>query len=144
MIDLESLSNIDDCHHRRNAASGGRLTVEELADRCPTWTLVRSLRRVIVRHRLSGISCFSKAAFEAQFAVPGLVGFRAVDDAGETVGMVLWFCQGNVGYYHLAAYTAPAHRVDTHIFLCVLAYHLLVAIETTLLNQGVHTSWVTV
>jgi transposase len=36
------------------------------------------------------------------------------------------------------------HRVDTHIFLCVLAYHLLVAIETTLLNKGVHTSWATV
>jgi transposase len=36
------------------------------------------------------------------------------------------------------------HRVETHIFLCVLAYHLLVAIETTLLNQGVHTSWTTV
>jgi transposase len=36
------------------------------------------------------------------------------------------------------------HRVDTHIFLCVLAYHLLVAIETTLLNKGVHTSWSTV
>ena len=36
------------------------------------------------------------------------------------------------------------HRVETHIFLCVLAYHLLVAIETTLLNQEVHTSWATV
>jgi transposase len=36
------------------------------------------------------------------------------------------------------------HRVETHIFLCVLAYHLLVAIETTLLNQGIHTSWATV
>ena len=36
------------------------------------------------------------------------------------------------------------HRVETHVFLCVLAYHLLVAIETTLLNQGVHTSWATV
>ena len=36
------------------------------------------------------------------------------------------------------------HRVETHIFLCVLAYHLLVAIETTLLNQGVHASWATV
>jgi transposase len=36
------------------------------------------------------------------------------------------------------------HRVETHIFLCILAYHLLVAIETTLLNQGVHTSWATV
>ena len=26
-------------------------------------------------------------------------------------------------------------RVETHIFLCVLAYHLLVAIEKTLLDQ---------
>jgi hypothetical protein len=34
--------------------------------------------------------------------------------------------------------------VETHIFLCFLAYHLLVAIEATLLNQGVHTSWATV
>jgi transposase len=36
------------------------------------------------------------------------------------------------------------HRVETHIFLCVLAYHLLVAVETTLLGQSVHTSWATV
>ena len=35
------------------------------------------------------------------------------------------------------------HRVETHIFLCVLAYHLLVAIETTLLNQSA-TSWATI
>ena len=35
-------------------------------------------------------------------------------------------------------------RVETHIFLSVLAYHLLVAIEKTLLDQGVHTSWATV
>ena len=35
-------------------------------------------------------------------------------------------------------------RVDTHIFLCLLAYHLLVAIEKTLLDKGVHTSWDTV
>jgi transposase len=36
------------------------------------------------------------------------------------------------------------HRVETHIFLCLLAYHLLVAIETTLLGKGLHTSWATV
>lgn len=36
------------------------------------------------------------------------------------------------------------HRVETHIFLCVLAYHLLVAIEKTLLDQRVHTSWATI
>ena len=35
-------------------------------------------------------------------------------------------------------------RVETHIFLCLLAYHLLVAIETTLLGKGLHTSWATV
>ena len=32
-------------------------------------------------------------------------------------------------------------RTQTHIFLCVLAYHLLVAIEKRFLDSGVHTSW---
>lgn len=36
------------------------------------------------------------------------------------------------------------HRAESHIFLCVLAYHLLVAIETTLVRQDIHTSWATV
>ena len=36
------------------------------------------------------------------------------------------------------------HRVDCHIFLCVLAYHLLISIEKTLLGHGIHTSWPTV
>jgi len=36
------------------------------------------------------------------------------------------------------------HSVQTHIFLCVLAYHLLVAIEKRCLDHGVHTSWATV
>jgi transposase len=33
------------------------------------------------------------------------------------------------------------HRTQTHIFLCVLAYHLLTAIEKRFLDAGVHTSW---
>lgn len=36
------------------------------------------------------------------------------------------------------------HSVEAHIFLCILAYHLLVAIEETLLDKGVHSSWATV
>jgi transposase len=32
-------------------------------------------------------------------------------------------------------------RTQTHIFLCVLAYHLLVAMEKRFLDRGVHTSW---
>jgi hypothetical protein len=34
-------------------------------------------------------------------------------------------------------------RVETHIFLCVLAYHLLVCIERAFLDQDIHTSWET-
>ncbi len=33
------------------------------------------------------------------------------------------------------------NRVQTHIFLCVLAYHLLAAIEHRFFEAGVHTSW---
>jgi transposase len=35
-------------------------------------------------------------------------------------------------------------RSDSHIFVCLLAYHLLTAIEKTLLDQGIHTSWASV
>lgn len=35
-------------------------------------------------------------------------------------------------------------RVETHIFLCVLAYHLLVSIEKTLGVKGVNSCWATV
>jgi hypothetical protein len=33
------------------------------------------------------------------------------------------------------------NRTQTHIFLCVLAYHLLAAIEHRFLQHGIHTSW---
>ena len=35
--------------------------------------------------------------------MPGLVAFRA-EAGGATVGMLLWFVQGDVAYYHLGAY----------------------------------------
>ncbi len=41
-------------------------------------------------------------------------------------------------------YHQREHRVESHIFVCLLAFHLLVAIEKTLLDQGVHTSWASV
>jgi hypothetical protein len=33
------------------------------------------------------------------------------------------------------------YRTPTDIFLCVLAYHLLLCIESRCLNRGLHTSW---
>jgi transposase len=41
-------------------------------------------------------------------------------------------------------YHQTEHRVETHIFICVLAYHLLVAIEKMLRDGGSHDSWETV
>lgn len=35
-------------------------------------------------------------------------------------------------------------RTQTHIFLCVLAYHLLVVIEKYFVDEGIHTSWWTI
>jgi len=36
------------------------------------------------------------------------------------------------------------HRVEAHIFLCVLAYHLLIAIENSLRERSDHRSWATI
>ena len=36
------------------------------------------------------------------------------------------------------------HRVEAHIFLCILAYHIQVAVENTLREQGDHRSWATI
>ena len=98
-------------HHRRNARWAlGRLTVEELAEPVQyleTWCGLYA--ELIRRHGLRGMSRFSREAFELQFAVPGLVAFRAVDDEGDTVGMLLWYRQGEIGYYHLAAYSETGY-----------------------------------
>jgi|SRR5271165_7349288 len=43
--------------------------------------------------------------------------------------------------YRICRTAMSERRVETHIFLCVLAYHLLVCIERAFLDQGIHTSW---
>jgi hypothetical protein len=98
-------------HHRRNARRAlARLTVEEIVDPpqyLETWCELYSL--LIDRHRIKGMSEFSRGAFAAQLEVPGLVAFRAADASDTTVGMVLWYLQGPVGYYHLAAYSPSGY-----------------------------------
>ncbi len=94
-------------HHRRNARRAlERLAVEEIDDPPRSLDIWCGLYdELIKRHGMTGISCFSRRSFEMQWDVPGLAAFRAVDAGGAVVGMVLWYCQGAVGYYHLAAYS---------------------------------------
>jgi len=63
------------------------------------------------------VNAFSGVAFEKQLSIPGLVAFRATH-AGETVGIHLWFEQGDVGYGHLGATTARGHELGLLCALC--------------------------
>src|SRR5258708_5790074 len=64
----------------------------------------------IHRHEIVGMDGFSRTAFGAQLAVPGLVPCRAIDDRDDTVGIVLSYLQGSVRYYHLAVH--PPRRSE--------------------------------
>ena len=109
VIDL-SASPLDSVcrHHRRYARKALRHVVVERCEEplafLDDW--VRLYDHLIERHRIRGIPAFSRRAFEIQLQVPGLIAFRAVY-GGKTVGMLLWYVQGEVGYYHLGA-SSPA------------------------------------
>jgi hypothetical protein len=62
------------------------------------------------RHCISGLRRFSRAAFERQLAVPGMVMFRAtVGD--QTVGIELWYVQGHSAQSHLTAFDAIGYQL---------------------------------
>jgi hypothetical protein len=91
-------------HHRYYAQRAlEKVEVEEAADpasHLDEWEALYGALRA--RHGLGGIKAFSRAAFEAQLRLPGLVMLRA-RHAGETVAAHLWFVQGDIVTSHLAA-----------------------------------------
>jgi Acetyltransferase (GNAT) domain len=78
---------------------------------------------LIGRHNIKGITKFSKDAFAKQLSTPGIVAFRAVVD-DKAVGMLLWYVQGNVGYYHLGAYSPEGYKLNASfaLFWTLLGY----------------------
>lgn len=99
-------------HHRRNARKALReLSVEECADPAEFLDDWIALYEVLVRrHGIGGIAAFSRDAFAKQLTVPGIVALRAVRDT-ETEGMLLWYVQGEVAYYHLGAYSERGYEM---------------------------------
>ena len=99
-------------HHRRYAAKSFRdLSVERCED--PTLFIdewIKLYATLIERRHISGIAKFSISAFTKQLRVPGIVSFRAVYN-DTTVGMLLWYVQGEVGYYHLGAESALGYEL---------------------------------
>jgi hypothetical protein len=72
---------------------------------------------LVQRHGLKGVKAFSRASFELQMKVPGMVVFRAIKD-GALVGAHLWYVQQNVAYSHLAVSTERGYELN-----CSYAIH---------------------
>jgi hypothetical protein len=117
-------------HHRRYARAAARdVEVERCAtpaDFVDDWTALYGV--LIRRHGITGIAAFSRAAFAAQLAVPGVALYRAVArDGGDTLGMTLWYRQGDVAYYHLGAYSERGYALRASFPLFWRAFEELAA-----------------
>lgn len=99
-------------HHLRNVRRALRaITIEECrnpSDFIGDWVALYNV--LIEKHGIKGIAAFSRQSFAKQLSVPGLVALRAVRD-GATVGIVLWYVQGEVAYYHLGAYSDEGYEL---------------------------------
>lgn len=99
-------------HHARNLRRSRRAveveTCEEPWRHLEEWSRLYST--LIERHDIRGVAAFSRPSFEAQLRVPGITMFRASENAS-TVGMLLWYAQGDVAYYHLGAYSPRGYEL---------------------------------
>ncbi len=119
VIDLaEAPDDFIDRHHARNVRYAARRVDVQ---RCPPparylddWCELYAC--LVERHGIRGMARFSRESFTAQFDVPGLVAFRAI--AGDaTVGMALWYAQGDRAYYHLGAYSEAGYNAKASFAL---------------------------
>ena len=124
-------------HHRRNARNAQKAVDVERCRRpielLDEW--VDLYARLIERHHITGMLAFSKMSFAKQLEVPGLVAFRAVH-GGKTVGMMLWYVQEGIGYYHLGAYDDVGYRLKASFALMWYCIDYFAANGLKWLNLG--------
>ncbi|MFU8814849.1 MAG: GNAT family N-acetyltransferase [Pseudomonadales bacterium] len=113
MLDTEPLwertiSKNHKIHARRALRDVQVDLIERPLDFLDEWvSLYSTLTR---RHGITGIRAFSRQAFAAQLAVPGMTMFRATHN-GEPVGMDLWYLQGDVAQSHLLAFSELGYQL---------------------------------
>ena len=126
-------------HHARNASIGLK---QVKVERCETpalylkeWVELYSV--LIRRHQITGIRAFSRDSFAKQLETPGMVCFRALRDR-QTVGMILWYLQNSVAYYHLGAYTDEGYelRASFALFHKALEYFAAAGLKYANLGAG--------
>jgi|WetSurMetagenome_2_1015567.scaffolds.fasta_scaffold106994_2 hypothetical protein len=92
---------------------------------------------LINRHNIQGIPAFSKSSFEKQLKVPGIIMFRAIYEE-ITVGMVLWYIQKDICYYHLGAYSDIGYtlRASFALFRTAIQYFISKGFQWLNLGSG--------
>lgn len=99
-------------HHQRNAHKALKMIKVKIClepiKLLDEW--VSLYKNLIERHHIKGIASFSREAFAKQLSIPGIVTFQALIE-GEIVGMLLWYVQGGIGYYHLGAYSLDGYQM---------------------------------
>lgn len=108
----QPVNNIVSKNHRYQARKAlKKVCVEKCKE--PTQFLdewVDLYSNLVQRHDLKGIQTFSKRAFAKQLQLPGMVMLRAIYKA-TTVGILLSFIQGDVGYAHLIASNEKGYKL---------------------------------
>lgn len=124
-------------HHQRNARRALRnLNIEKCskpAALLDDWT--RLYRILVKKHGIKGLAAFSCQSFAKQLMVPGIIAFRAERNAA-TEGMLLWYVQGDVAYYHLGAYSERGYELGASFALFSYAIDYFVRQGLRWLNLG--------
>jgi len=113
MTDLrEDLGRITARHHQRAARRALRHVSVEVcaspAEARADW--IRLYGNLVVRHGIVGLAAFPEDSLSKQLDVPGLMLVR-VRRGEATVGLVLWYLDGSVARYHLAAYSPEGYDI---------------------------------
>lgn len=111
--------------HRRNVNRALNSVDVEICgrplDHLDEWCALYAL--LCRRHSVTGIRALARSAHELQLSVPGLVMFRALA-GGQTVGIHLWYQQGEFAYAHLGATNDEGYRsmASYALYWCALEY----------------------
>lgn len=124
-------------NHRRNARKAMEILSLEKCENelslLDDWVGLYS--NLIARHDIKGVARFSKPAFARQLKVPGLSMFRATYE-GRTAGMLLWYLQNSVAYYHLGAYSSTGYDLRASFALFWFAIQFFADHKVRWLNLG--------
>ena len=124
-------------HHQRNAKKALEIVKVEIFEEpihlLDEWDSL--YKNLIERHAIKGLARFSRETFARQLSVPGIVAFRA-SARDRTVGMLLWYIQDEVGYYHLGAYSPEGYELKASYALFWTTLKYFADFELRWLNLG--------